>query len=353
MIIRFGVLESSVIFILLFILTSLGVNYFKNKRNVVYIILIPTILLFGYRYSGTDIYVYENIISRIGEMQFLDIFVVENLFQEIGFKIISNIFFKIGGFPLVNIVLSMLILFPVYNVILEKKDRINVFSASFIYLVGFYITSFNIMRQFVAVAFLFIAINELSKNNKFKYFIYTVIAISFHNTALVSFFVYFYKTLPDIRHISFKKFMFVVGNLIIFIFVFFYVMDYTINNDYSSYLDSSMGGLNRDIYVLFFKAILLVMFCKVITKKYPEYNSYVIFAIVALVICFSGFYSPYIKRMYFYFTVFECISFSMIRNFFKQKILVDIGICGMYLSLFIVVNSILLSGSVIPLVIRI
>lgn len=354
MVIRFNNINSLVIYFFIFILTSFFIYKSKNSRVLFFLSLLPVLLLFGFRYCGTDIITYEHIISRYGSMNLFEIININNLLDEIGFQIVSCVFFKIGGFSLVNIIMGILILFPVYTVLYKNRNSINTFMFSFIYLIAFFTTSFNIMRQFVAVSFVFLGYDYL-KNDKFgKYLVSLTIGFIFHSTAILGLLFWMLriiiensnnKTKTNILKIFFA--LIVIGILVVISITF------VGNSKYGGYIENAKAGGNRDYLVILLKTGILFLLRNRISQIDKNINYYFIFSVVTLIIGVTGFMSAYIKRLYYYFNIFECFSFSLIPLVFKQKMMVKSGIVLFYSCLFILTTIIIPQGNIVPLVLKI
>lgn len=353
MIIEFSKVSSLLIYIFLFFLVSFGISKFRNNKIICFLFLVPIVIIFGFRYCGTDIITYDQIITRYGSMDLASFITVDNIFNEIGFKLLSSFFYKIGGFSLVNIIIGVIILFPIYSVFLEKKNEYDIFLMSFIFLTVFFTISFNIMRQFMAVSLVTYAYNELKKKKILKYVLITICAISFHNTGLISAFFYVYNYAKNMHNFTSKK-----SILKLLIISFFglmlglYIFSYLSSEVYLSYLESEQFGSNRDFYVILLKFLILLALRKKLVIKDKNFNEYIIFLIVGLIIGLTGFYSFYIKRAYYYFNIYECMAFSLVPSIFVQKSIIRIFIFVFYVLLFILITIIIPQGNIIPFRLR-
>lgn len=353
MIIEFSKTWSLIIYVCLFIIISFGVTKFRNNKFLCFLFLSFAIFLFGFRYNGTDTITYEQIISRYGLMNIQSIFALDNLLNEIGFKLLCSIFYDIGGFSLINIIIGIIIVLPVYSVFLEKIDSYDLFIMSFIFLIAFFTVSFNIMRQFLAVSLITYAYNELIKQKRLKYLIVTLIAISFHNTGIISIIFYVYNYIKDTSNNLSKKRLLKLIFIAFFGLIFIYfIISYFTTNLYSEYLDNTLSGKNRDFYIIVLKFCVLLLLRKKLLLKNREINEYVYFLFFGVLIGIIGFYNMYIKRLYYFFNIYECIAFSLVPSIFKQKEIIRIFIIVLYILMFILTAAILSQGDIIPLKLR-
>lgn len=354
MIIEFGAITSVILYFLIFSFTSLFVNRFKNNKVFFFLSLFFVILLFGFRYCGTDIITYEHMISRFATMSIDDICSFSNIFNNIGFQIVSHYFYKIGGFTLVNIVIGIFILFPVYIVLYRNRHKTNVFLFSFIYLIAFFITSFNIMRQFVAVSFIFLGYDYLKNKQIIKYFICIIIGFLFHSTAIIGISFWMINVIVENKNKNTKYgYLKVLGACLLIVIITFFSIKYVSIASYSGYIENANSGKNRDFIVILFKFFILVVLKNRLVKIDDDARYYILFCLITLLIGTTGFMSAYIKRLYYYFNIFECFSFALIPKLFKQKRLISNGIVVSYIGLFILTTLIIPQGHVVPLVLKI
>lgn len=109
---------------------------------------------------------------------------------EIGFTTLVFIITKIfNSFPVVLFSIELCIVVPIY---LSLKN-IKGISASFgmlVFCLMFYNVTFNIMRQWIAMALILYAFSFVINNNKKAALILLLIAVAFHTTALIAFVLY-------------------------------------------------------------------------------------------------------------------------------------------------------------------
>ena len=350
----FSTATSISIYLLLFFLTSFLVAKFRRNKILFFLSLIFVLLLFGFRYCGTDIKTYESIILRLGSTPLIDILNYQNIFDGIGFQIISHCFYKIGGFTLVNIVIGIFILFPVYIVLYRNRYKINIFLFSFIYLITFFITSFNIMRQFVAVSFIFLGYDYLKNKCIIKYFICIIIGFLFHSTAIIGISFWMINVIVENKNKNTKYgYLKVLGACLLIVTITFFSIKYVSIASYSGYLENTNSGKNRDFIVILFKFFILIVLKNRLVKIDDDARYYILFCLITLLIGTTGFMSAYIKRLYYYFNIFECFSFALIPKLFKQKRLISNGIVVFYIGLFILTTLIIPQGHVVPLILKI
>jgi hypothetical protein len=164
-----------------------------NLNTKIFITLSFVILWFvaGFRGDFTSDYKnYADLYDYFNSFDFINIFQMD-FSQEIGYVIFSRfigLFFKDSVFLM--IATSFLILFLFYKELI--RDSLCLWLSILLFInVGSYYTSFNIMRQIIAVAIVFGGSKYLYNRKLGKYIIIILIATLFHTTALIMLPFYF------------------------------------------------------------------------------------------------------------------------------------------------------------------
>ena len=181
-------IKSIIIYILITLFTvvlsvfSISEKYDKKVRYIFLFItiLIPSIFS-GIRYGiGTDYVIYQKVFKQVLNASKI------TKKSEMGYIILNKIVaFFTPNFQVLLFIIALMTIGFVFCTIYRKKDKINVPFAVFCYMMLFYQMSFNISRQLLAAAILMFATKYLEKNDKKKYFIFNVLAISIHSVAII------------------------------------------------------------------------------------------------------------------------------------------------------------------------
>lgn len=183
---------------------------FSKNFFAVIAILIPCILA-GLRADtvGTDVKVYvEPLYNAAKKSHTFSAYMKQRWFViwrymyvkdfEIGFSLLVFFIQKIGGsFATVLFVIQMLIIGPIFFGLKKMHKPYPIFFGMFVFYCLFYNTSLNMMRQWIAMAILFMAFPYLVSEEKKKYCILVLVACLFHNSAIMGFAilaVYMYST---------------------------------------------------------------------------------------------------------------------------------------------------------------
>lgn len=167
-------------FLVLFLFFSVDKYlYVVSNRIIFFLIGVFFITLAGVRYEiATDYGSYYNIFVHSSDFDRL----------EPGFKLLISIFRDIGSF-------NLFVFFIAFTSIVLKLIYFNSlkspFFALFLYLAIFYVNlEFNIIRQGLAIAVSFFAVEQGRKKNFFKFLCLLLLASSIHISAFVLFFFY-------------------------------------------------------------------------------------------------------------------------------------------------------------------
>lgn len=162
---------------------------FRNRRVAIVVAPILTlsiiILIAGFREGiGTDFYSYKEIFQ-----DFVDNGL--NLRLELGFSVISYLIaVTTKSSVLFFLVMAALVYIPIFFAFDRHSHYIELTLVLFI-VFGFYTNSFNIMRQWIAVAIGLIGMRYVIDKKLIKFTLVVLIALSFHKTAIILFPFYF------------------------------------------------------------------------------------------------------------------------------------------------------------------
>lgn len=298
----------------------------SNKRKLfVYsalISIIPVIII-GLRSNvGTDYSSYQNIAHIYSSKSPLQIIFSKDRF-EIGFKLLIVIaksmnFSEIG---LNLIFLSSLIFYyiSIYT-LLSYKNRKFTFLSIFIFLVLFIGPSSNIIRQCMAVSFIFFSFKYIERKQLFKYTLLVLLATTFHYYAIICLPLYFLKDSNSNFFIKKKEYITVFIFLIPLLVA---LMIYFINNAL---------GFNSDIFTLknfdiswlsvIIRLPILVPFLwfrRDLIKRNRNMEFYYYVYLLEIIAIILGFITPWGFRLMYYFLVAEPIIASNIIYVISSK----------------------------------
>lgn len=280
----------------------------NGKKLPIYFFTLPTfaLLFFISAFRGdftTDYNNYSYLFRLYNRYDFFEIFQVE-LYQETGYILFNKI---IGIFTdnvlYLFISVSLIILLSFYSQFKKHSPYIWLSVLLFV-TVGSYYTSFNIMRQIMAVAIVFSGSKYLYERKPLKYFLVVIIASLFHKTALIMIIFYYILNL----RLSFKNIItLLVGSIVTMLFLD-NIIDVVQSRFYSVYTNESYGMTGMaftnavlPIAILVFSLLNATKLKKNITKHRVWFNAVVFYAFfsvlglkVQMVARLSEFFAPYI-----------------------------------------------------------
>ncbi|MGE9302562.1 EpsG family protein [Mediterraneibacter faecis] len=300
-----------------------GINKENNKKIFLGISFLILFVLMGVRspLMGTDSTMYNNIFMRVGQQSSLknalDVSGISApgyvLFCRVAYVFFQNYQARILG-------TSFIILVGVFRYI--KKSSNNIYLSVMLFItLTFYVQSYNISRQYMAVAILLNAFVEWYENKKsILGWILFIIAISFHTTAIVGIAVWFlidnkidYNNKKEIRKLILKST--VLGIIVIasqtqllnlFLQLFPVYGNYFGGKALNQFNDQGQG---RTIIIIF-GYLAMVIYCFILLGKKRECNNERNLAgeqlpimLFAVIIGILGASYPTVLRMNIFFTI--------------------------------------------------
>lgn len=244
------------------ILFSIIFLYKKNNKNLlnnIYLGVIGVLLLIIAGFRGdfaADYNGYANLFNYFNNFSFKEIFQTK-FAQEIGYVLLNRIIGVFTKDSIYLMVITSLIIITLFFKEFKKYSRYIWLSVLMFVTVGSFYTSFNILRQILAVAIIFSGSKYLYDRNLTKFSCIVLLAASFHKSAIVMIFFYFIL-----------NYKFNMKNLLITLFALSVSMIYLEriicliqNIFYAYYIDGSYGmtGFNYKNVVLPLAILLFVL----------------------------------------------------------------------------------------------
>lgn len=309
----------NILLILFWALICFGNENTKMPKIFLMITGIQLFAISGLRGSsvGTDTFSYLQIYNN-----FLLFDTINYTRLEPGYKFLMVIASFISENPqLILIFTTFIIIFFIFIGIYHTSSSIWLSVFLFIALYYFY-NSFNGIRQYIAIAFVFYGYQFLLKKQFKKYLICILIAVSFHTTALITLPLYFLG-----------KMKLTLSTLVVLIFSIILVslsLDKIIQivtqyvPKYAGYLDSmyltESGGIMSSVVTGSF--VLLGLYVYLTEKVNRQFEIEFTIIIIALILSLTSMYGYIgLNRIAWYLTIYSIIfipnSINLIRS--KQK----------------------------------
>lgn len=293
-----------------------------NNKYFIFIVLLVLILLSGLRYMNalySDEWIYRNDYTKIGNMDIKSIF---SLKIEPGFVLLNWFLYKISSNPQFLIFICAVITNTLIVLTIAKlSDKFELSIFLFI-CIGFYFTSFNIMRQYLAISIVFWSIRYVGKGEFKKYLFSVLIASTFHFSALImipTYIIYKGKAwskwtiLTMLTGIAFTVSFAILVNILEVLLV------NTKYNDYLKTLTAGYYGVNTlRILIFIFPLVLLYIWREPLRKIYPNCDYLVnLYFIGAMFMVLSSKY-VFIARIADYFTIFGVLIIPKLTSLYKK-----------------------------------
>ena len=339
-------------FIILFILLTFSISDLQKKDQVALLLLdkylyfmAMLILLFfaglrfdtGWDYKGYKYY-YELIPTLSEYVNNIEVF--QSIYFEPGFKLLMMLAKSCGldfyGFQFLVSLISLIIINK--SIKIEKSKLLFIFvyfTTCFLFL------NMSVIRQGIAVSFLYLAVNSLFNHSNKKAIIYLLIGCLFHFSLIVMLPI---LIISDREKIS-NKIFYILVTIAFIVYIaqihwlklsfgivsplFPHEIAYKIN----MYLDSERFGKSRDIGIGVIEKIITFIATLYVYYKTRERNDLILlrFFIFYIVIYFA-FYEITVlyDRLRFYFVAINVFVYLAIFNYFRSynKVFVFFVICA-------------------------
>lgn len=286
-----------------------------NRRISTGIIIISQTMLATFRYmTGTDSAMYilsYNDLNRVNRYQEFEggyIFLV---------KVLNNMNLSYHAlFFCFSFLQTIFILLLIKNEI----TYINVRLAMFIYSITLYLSSFNIMRQALAIVIVMYAFSVFMDGKYIQSIFLILFALLFHNSALLGFCVIIVKILYKSKH---KKILTIMGCGILLYFIFHRELlgniIYSISGNlyYASYVlrDTEETG---NVFLYIVKIIPIIIIATLYFKKYEKNIRYLLYYVMMLggyILSMLGvFTATQVQRVGYYFSYLQIILLAFCGN---------------------------------------
>lgn len=272
----------------------------KSNTNFIMItLLILTILFSGLRYGvGVDYFSYNNLFNAIGVGGYAPV--------EIGFVTLSSFFLSLGFKTQFLFLLYASIIVALFINFYKKYSSYPILSiVLFILMPIFFMSSFNGIRQFMAISLFLFALQYLINRKLFQYTLAISVAAMFHQSALLMLPLYFIiHNRPSIKLYLFLSVAYIIilqGSQ----FILFHIMNFS--HIYYLQTERFQGVVDFKIYGFIFFFLLLYMLREKLIENRSENSIFINMLFMGLLILLTPVFSdlPYmlVMRMSIYFLI--------------------------------------------------
>jgi hypothetical protein len=268
---------------------------------------------------GIDTFQYENTYDRIKLLSFSELFVAGPV--EHGYRLLQYTIDQLfGDFQILLIFVAILYVGMVSRLIYKYSNSPLMSYILFIGF-GFYTFGMSAIRQTIAMAIIIIAFEYMKEKSFRKFLISTLLASTFHVTALIF--------LPCYWFVKFKLNKKIILLLIVVAIVLFGLQDEIrgILNIYArlEYSAVETGGFGMYFFIVF--SVILGIVYRVPFIKENDYNKYFLYMMIAsaMILPITQF-NPVVMRLYFYNFIFMIIYIPNVLSVIHNRIIRFIGI---------------------------
>ncbi|MFL2128265.1 EpsG family protein [Ruoffia sp. FAM 26255] len=187
-----NILEQNLIFLTIVAFFNTIFSKYKETRNIQLIISVSSLALINalrYPLIGTDMERYNRFFNYVGQIRDIKSFMHYD--QEIGYKALQWIIYNLfGNFQLLVVIVS-LIFFMSFYVFLKRYSTNYYFSLLLFITLELYDFTFSGVRQTLALALIMSSYHFAIEKKPGKFIVTTLLASSFHSTAIIFLPVYF------------------------------------------------------------------------------------------------------------------------------------------------------------------
>lgn len=351
---------SLIFYIVMFSVSAAIFKLYTNKNRIVskigriLAISIPTFIA-AFRYQvGTDYSNYDYLFTYIRNNSWEK--VLSNTIKwETGFKILVKVLTEIGDNRFVFGALAFLTLAVITYTLRTDYGYYGMVLSYFVYLFFYFPAALNIVRQSLAVAIVFYSYKFIFENNKYKYFLFILLAASIHTSAIVALPVYYLWNHKKNKAISTRTALTVISISVCFVCMWRSILQIVLSFGWSfgrkfTYLLENNNGMNRDIFV---KLIMLAVFITAFKKlrKLDERNAFFVYLFALnCIVSFTGYQITFFKRIGMYFEITLLVLVGWLPRIFTKssKIIVQSAVIAAFLIYFYLGSYLLGHGDIIP-----
>lgn len=300
----------------------------KHKKSFLVIIMSLQLFLLSILRApevGIDTKVYLDRFSYISGYDFSNLFILPDLVDfELGFVLFNMLVSSISDNERFFIIISTAIIIGSVSRYIFKNSKIAWLSFFLFIGLGFWGNSLNVLRQFIAIAFLIISLSFVFKN-KFVYFLMFVIISSFFHLSALSFIVVYPLSKIKVTKIYITIFL----SLCIVIFIFSsQILSILINLfGYEQHIDRLGDGSGVGMLILLLLIATAAIFYRGNALKVDRnFDIYLHILLVGILLNILALEFDLAGRAMIYFTVHNIIIVPTIIYSIKNKFDRNIGV---------------------------
>lgn len=339
---------------------TVGNEVKSNDKNRAYIVCIGIsmfIVAALRNYTvGRDVYNYLRRYARFADAEWKEIFyMADSMMFEHGFAILNKLLTYINKNPRFFLVIAAFFIIFSYGMAIYRYSTIPWLSFLLFMTMGFFGSSLNVIRQYIAVAIILFSYNAIKNNKLLEFIVLVLVASNIHTSAIIVLPMYW------LSKIKFNKFtLFAIFSLFLsgaYVFIRYSKTIIAFMAPYMHTYNRYLGELERDSgngaigATLIYAAFLILIIIELYNSEEEIKNMYIAFAIASvMLILFSYAISiseralPYFSSM-FIFSVPKAITSEKKRRIRIQYVIV---ICVVLIAYYFAIICRANTGAQIP-----
>lgn len=217
---------------------------------------------------------------------------------------------------------ELCIVVPFWIAFIKLRDRLNPTFALFIFYCVLYNHTLNMMRQSIAMGFIFLAVAYMLENKKGWMIFWLCIAFGFHKSTILGMALpvlyYFSNYYPLHKNISlylvvFLGFVIVASSFATFLVVL--IDNGLLDLKYLVYTEAGVFEARvskSSLVIVFIELLLLCMAVINYGEEYLELNFYFLCGVITVLFCLTGFVVVYLARISWFFHIINFISMAYV-----------------------------------------
>lgn len=323
--------ESLLLYIVVAIVSSSILSLYKLKNiivrhiSLVLSVLIPSVFA-GIRYNvGTDYPNYFWTFEHLKGVNFNWILTDSLHFNmDRGFLLISKILSLIFSSKAIFGIWGFIILTFVVVTLYKQYHEYDIGLIYFLFLLLYYFSSFNILRQVVAASIVFYALKYVIDGKYIRFLVCVAVAASIHFSALLALPIWFLWNHKTNKSIGITKKWTVLLVAFLFVTLWQRILQYLAVYNIASitkYLGYLSGNDHSNTSFLV-KLVLTYIFFTLqtnIQRDDEKIGFFILLFSIGMFIDYTGYYSSFVKRSGMYYSMGEVILFSRITCLFSDN----------------------------------
>jgi hypothetical protein len=333
----------------------------KNRIGWTLLIILPTVFISAIRYNvGIDFLAYESDFYKDKLAEGFDYFIKEPL----NFLINVVTYMICPNSVAIFTVYSFIVMFVFFRAIDYYRDRISLTLSLFIFYMTYYLPTYSVIRQMIAVIIILYASRYIFEKRFWKYLICVALAGMIHKTAWLMIILYFFNNdnlafLKKIKIFNKIKIKENIKSILVYIVIgvlplmLIPIIPKLISalGIYSSYLSKETQiSFKFLLYVVPILVLIFVYRKKLLQENYKN-EFFIRMLILQIPFQLMGGIIKYIDRFSLYPAIMQTIIVSILYKKLNNKgieRLTKVAIIGWYIFYFIVMFVILNSNGVMP-----